>query len=103
MQHQDNHSKLKSRELRNNTKVNEDLEKQFTEGLSNKLMNTKHLGLGCDNKPAFQNTRKTFDDDDTETVVNSVKPSEIKSYSSSNQAAESKLKFKKMSFVKSST
>lgn len=89
--------------MRDAKKVNEDLEKQFTEGLTNKLMNTKHLGLGCDSRPAPQNTRKTFDDDDNEKVLATPKPVEPQVYSSSNQAAESRLKFKKMSFVKSST
>ncbi len=66
-------------------------------------MNNKHLGLGCDNRPVQQNTRKTFDDEDNEKVVTAAKPVETQAYSSSNKVAESRLKFKKMSFVKSST
>ena len=105
--------------MRDNKKVDEDLEKQFTDGITNKMLNTQHHGLGASSRPAAQNTRKTFDDDviDNNEVgknvneaikANSVTKVEVpvkvaEAYTSFNPAAEAKLKFKKMSFVKSSS
>lgn len=111
--HQDTSDKgIKSRALRDNKKVEEDLEKQFTKGLTSKMLNSKHQGLGASNRPEPQNIRKTFSDSDNE---DKLKKPEVKSvgipkktesttqYSGFNAAAEAKLKFKKMSFVKSSS
>jgi hypothetical protein len=72
--------------------------------LNSKLTQSKSTGLGFSGRapqPA-QNKRITFDDDDddAEKVVVKPKPAEQEPVKVEN---DSKLKFKKMSFVKSST
>lgn len=103
--------------MRDNKKVAEDLEKQFTKGLTNKMVNPKHQGLGASNRPEPQNVRKTFSDSDNDDpksdqtkcepkrveAAPTSKPQPSAQYSGFNAAAEAKLKFKKMSFVKSSS
>ena len=92
--------------MRDNKKVEKDLEEQFTAGITNKLLNSKHQGLGASGRPEAQNTRKTFNEDGE--VAVEQKPAEksealpAETYKF-NAAAEAKLKFKKMSFVKSSS
>lgn len=97
--------------MRDNKKVEEDLEKQFTKGLTSKMLNPKHQGLGASNRPEPQNVRKTFSDSDNEKCdaaavekLDPIKKTEpTAQYSGFNAAAEARLKFKKMSFVKSSS
>lgn len=80
------------------------------------MLNPKHQGLGASNRPEPQNVRKTFSDSDHEKCDPVVKSAREKvdttaikkaeptaQYSGFNAAAEAKLKFKKMSFVKSSS
>jgi len=112
-QHQDSgDNQIKSRALRDNKKVEEDLEKQFTTGLTSKMLAPKHQGLGASSRPEPQNVRKTFSDSDNDDRRGSevAKPAPVAEvpkktteYQGFNATAEAKLKFKKMSFVKSSS
>jgi len=76
------------------------LEKQFNVGITKKLSNSKRQGLGIGDRER-QNTHKTFDDE-TEVTIEKPEAKDLESYKFS-AAAEAKLKFKKMSFVKSSS
>lgn len=84
-------------------KIDQDLEKQFTESLTSKINRTNHVGLGFGGSTGFahrpqSNTHKKFDDEDEP-----QKKSEAPSTSTSTEAVKEdpKLKFKKMTFVKS--
>jgi len=84
-------------------KIDQDLEKQFTESLTSKINRTNHVGLGFGGNAGFapkpqSNTHKKFDDDDEP-----QKKSEAPSTSTSTETTKEdpKLKFKKMTFVKS--
>lgn len=97
-------------------KIDEELEKQFNEGLHSKFNRAHHQGLGFDTKVESKaytkanNTRVKFGDDDEPEVVQK-KAEDSKTSSNEPPKAEAaakkpmddKLKFKKMVFVKSSS
>jgi len=86
-----------------NKKIDQALEKQFTESLNSKITKPVHVGLGFSGSSRpLQNSRKTFDDDDEAIPAEDAKKPEPAA-TAVNSVAESKLKFKKMSFVKSSS
>ena len=84
-------------------KIDQDLEKQFTESLTSKINRTNHLGLGFGGAgssfpPRTQtNTHVKFDDNEDSSKNSSQKAGAT----SSTTPEDPKLKFKKMSFVKS--
>lgn len=96
-------------------KIDEELEKQFNEGLHSKFNRAHHQGLGFDTKVESKaytkanNTRVKFGDDDEPEVVVQKKAEESKASPSEpkveapKKPMDDKLKFKKMVFVKSSS
>jgi hypothetical protein len=94
-----------SRPTKEIKKIDEDLEKQFTESLTSKINRTNHVGLGFGGASGFapkpqSNTHKKFDDDDDKETQ---KKTDTPSTSTSTEVVKEdpKLKFKKMTFVKS--
>ena len=84
-------------------KIDADLEKQFTEGLTSKINRTNHIGLGFAAPGAIVrpptapvNTRKTFDDDEDDA---GKKKSEAIAPAPAKE--DPRAKYKKMTFVKS--
>ena len=85
-------------------KIDQDLEKQFTESLTSKINHTNHLGLGFGAtgvqsiaRGPPKNTHKTFDDDDS---ASTTKADTVEAVVAKE---DPKAKFKKMSFVKSNS
>ena len=96
-----------SRPVNEIKKIDQDLEKQFTESLTSKINRTNHIGLGFgDSGSTFSsrpqtNTHVKFEENDEK---ESPKKAEATSTSSAPPAPnDPKLKFKKMSFVKSNS
>ncbi len=107
MKHKDsNDAKIKnSRTTFDKNKMNNDLEEQFSKSLHSKLANNTHSGLGFSGKVP-QNTHKKFEDNEDEDENDKLKiknESTVKNVNNESSVTESKLKFKKMSFVKSSS